>query len=77
MAKAILESAARGRDLGAITLNLPFCEPLWKLLLGQPLHLVDLQVCVCVFPYMCAGAAAAPGGPAGGGHMGVWMFVCV
>ncbi len=43
MAKAILESAARGKELGPITLNLPLCEPFWKLLLGNPLSLVDLQ----------------------------------
>lgn len=43
MAKAILESAARGKELGPITLNLPVCEPFWKLLLGNPLSLVDLQ----------------------------------
>lgn len=43
MAKAILESAARGKELGPVTLNLPFCEPLWKLLLGIPLNLMDLQ----------------------------------
>jgi hypothetical protein len=43
MAKAILESAARGKELGSITLNLPLCEPFWKLLLGAPLSLVDLQ----------------------------------
>ncbi len=35
MAKAILESAARSKELGTITLNLNFCEPFWKLLLGQ------------------------------------------
>lgn len=44
MAKAILESSARGRELGPITLNLPFCEALWKLLLGLPLNLMDLQL---------------------------------
>ncbi|KAG2432997.1 hypothetical protein HXX76_008725 [Chlamydomonas incerta] len=43
MAKAIVESAARGKELGPITLNLPLCEPFWKLLLGNPLSLVDLQ----------------------------------
>ncbi|KAJ9531877.1 hypothetical protein QJQ45_022018 [Haematococcus lacustris] len=44
MAKAILESSARGKELGPITLNLPLCEPLWKLLLGCPLNLMDLQL---------------------------------
>ena len=44
MAKAILESSARGRELGTITLNLSFCEPFWKLLLGIPLNLMDLQL---------------------------------
>lgn len=44
MAKAILETAARGKELGPITLNLQFCEPLWKLLLGIPLNLMDLQL---------------------------------
>lgn len=44
MAKAILESAARGKELGTITLNLNLCEPFWKLLLGIPLNLMDLQL---------------------------------
>eukprot|EP00798_Chlamydomonas_sp_ICE-L_P005097 gene5097-34897_t len=44
MAKAILESAARGKELGSITLSLLFCEPFWKLLLGIPLNLMDLQL---------------------------------
>jgi hypothetical protein len=44
MAKAILESAARGKELGTVTLNLAFAEPFWKLLLGIPLNLMDLQV---------------------------------
>eukprot|EP00955_Chlamydomonas_euryale_P054866 355968-Chlamydomonas_euryale.AAC.4 len=44
MAKAILESAARARELGTITLNLNFAEPFWKLLLGIPLNLMDLQL---------------------------------
>ncbi len=43
LGKAILESSARGKELGPITLNLPFVEPLWKLLLGHPLGLTDLQ----------------------------------
>lgn len=43
MAKALLETAARGKELGPITLNLQFCEPFWKLLLGIPLSLMDLQ----------------------------------
>ena len=42
--QAILESAARGKELGPVTLNLSFCEPFWKLLLGIPLNLMDLQV---------------------------------
>ncbi len=32
------------QELGPIVLNLPFCEPLWKLLLGIPLNLMDLQL---------------------------------
>jgi hypothetical protein len=45
MAKAILESAARSRELGTITLaGLNLCEPFWKLLLGIPLNLMDLQL---------------------------------
>jgi protein-L-isoaspartate O-methyltransferase len=43
MAKALLESAARAKELGPISLNLRFCEPFWKLLLGIPLSLMDLQ----------------------------------
>jgi hypothetical protein len=43
MAKALMESAAR-KDLGTVTLNLHFAEPLWKLVLGVPLTLMDLQV---------------------------------
>jgi E3 ubiquitin-protein ligase HUWE1 len=43
MAKALMESAAR-KDLGTVTLNLQFAEPLWKLMLGVPLTLMDLQV---------------------------------
>ena len=43
-AQAILESAARSKELGTITLNLSFCEPFWKLLLGIPLNLMDLQL---------------------------------
>jgi E3 ubiquitin-protein ligase HUWE1 len=43
MAKALLETAARTKELGPISLNLRFCEPFWKLLLGIPLSLVDLQ----------------------------------
>jgi len=42
--QAILESAARSKELGTITLNLSFCEPFWKLLLGIPLNLMDLQL---------------------------------
>lgn len=43
MAKALLETAARGKELGPVVLNLNFCEPFWKLLLGIPLGLMDLQ----------------------------------
>ncbi|WIA29279.1 hypothetical protein OEZ86_011784 [Tetradesmus obliquus] len=43
MAKALLETAARGKELGPVVLNLSFCEPFWKLLLGIPLGLMDLQ----------------------------------
>ncbi|KAI8465955.1 MAG: hypothetical protein J3K34DRAFT_371153 [Monoraphidium minutum] len=43
MAKALLESAARAKELGPISLNLRFCEPFWKLMLGIPLSLMDLQ----------------------------------
>jgi hypothetical protein len=43
MAKALLESSARAKELGPISLNLRFCEPFWKLLLGIPLSLMDLQ----------------------------------
>lgn len=43
MAKALLETAARGKELGPVVLNLAFCEPFWKLLLGIPLGLMDLQ----------------------------------
>jgi E3 ubiquitin-protein ligase HUWE1 len=42
MAKALLESSARAKELGPISLNLRFCEPFWKLLLGIPLSLMDL-----------------------------------
>jgi HECT-domain (ubiquitin-transferase) len=41
--QALLESSARSKELGPITLNLNFCDPFWKLLLGQPLSLMDLQ----------------------------------
>lgn len=44
MAKALLETAARGKELGPICLNLTFAEPFWKLLLGIPLSLMDLQM---------------------------------
>lgn len=44
MAKALLETAARGKELGPITLNLQLCEPFWKLLLGIPLSLLDMQL---------------------------------
>jgi hypothetical protein len=43
MGKALVETAARGKELGPIVLNLSFCEPFWKLLLGIPLTLQDLQ----------------------------------
>jgi E3 ubiquitin-protein ligase HUWE1 len=43
MAKALLESAARAKELGPISLNLRFCEPFWKLMLGIPVSLMDLQ----------------------------------
>lgn len=43
MAKALIETAARGKELGSVMLNLCFSEPFWKLLLGQPLSLMDLQ----------------------------------
>ncbi|KAF8073005.1 E3 ubiquitin-protein ligase TOM1-like [Scenedesmus sp. PABB004] len=43
MGKALLETAARGKELGPVVLNLSFCEPFWKLLLGIPLGLMDLQ----------------------------------
>lgn len=43
MAKALLESAARGKELGPIALNLPFAEPFWKLLLGVSLCLQASQ----------------------------------
>lgn len=43
MAKALLETAARGKELGPVVLNLNYCEPFWKLLLGIPLGLMDLQ----------------------------------
>ncbi len=43
MAKALLETAARTKELGPISLNLRFCEPFWKLLLGIPLSMMDLQ----------------------------------
>lgn len=33
-----------GKEVGPIVLNLPFCEPFWKLLLGIPLNLMDLQL---------------------------------
>lgn len=43
MAKALLETAARSASLGPISLNLRFAAPLWKLLLGEPLGLADLE----------------------------------